>query len=124
MLISLSVFVTIPSFWIFIGLFGLQGAAGTWLALQAVTAPFYLFWVDRTLLHRGGLFQMLMSTVILPFFVALAMSFGAYQLLGEASELWRNLSVIFVAVVITFLCNLLLILRPSDRVYLLQTMAR
>jgi len=124
MLISLSVFVTIPSFSIFIGLFGLQGAAGTWLALQAVTAPFYLFWVDRTLLHLGGVFRMLVSTVIIPFSVAMAVCYAAYQLLGEASELGRNLSVIALAVAITFLCNLLLTLRPSDRVYLLQAIAR
>jgi len=119
LLISLPIFISIPLFWIFIDLFGLQGAAGSWLALHAITTLFYLFWVDRALLHIGGVVQMLISTVIIPFAVAMAVCFAAYQALGETSELGRNLSIIALAVTVTFFFNLLLTFRRSDRVYLL-----
>jgi len=121
---AFSVFLTVPSFWIFIGRFELEGAAATWLALQLVVVPLYLVWIDRTLTHVGGLLRLLVTTVLFPLAVTVTVCFAAYQLFGEGSEVWHNLIVITFAVLASLVCCLMITLRPSDRMYLLQFRAR
>jgi len=124
MYIAYSVFLTVPSFWFFIGRYGLEGAAVTWLVLQAVVVPFYLYWIDRTLVHAGGLLRMLVSTVLFPLIISVTISFTAYQLIGDMSEMWRNLAVISLAVLISLICCFMITLRRSDRILLLQALGR
>ena len=124
MIMSLSVFVTIPSFWLLIESLGLKGAAYTWLTLQALSSPFYLFWVDKTLLHIGGVIKMLLLSVILPFMLTMICCVIGNQFLGEPSELTRNLSIITLVVIVSFLANFIISLLPSGQLRLLQNIAR
>ena len=124
LVIAFTVFLTVPSYWLCIGRFGPVGAAWTWVALQAIVVPFYFAWVNRTFIRVGNLPQFLALTVLIPFAVAVTVCFAAYQLLGAATEVGRNLTVISLAVVISVVSCLMLTLRPSDRMILLRSITR
>lgn len=124
MYIAYSVFLTVPSFWFFISHFGLVGAATTWLLLQVIVVPFYFVWVDRTLVRVGSLIRLLILTVLFPLFVSVTTCFGAYQLFGEMSEVGWNLAVISLSVIFNLVCCLMITLRPSDRIFLRQSLAQ
>jgi len=115
----LSIFFTIPGYWLLVREFGVVGAAAMWLLLQSVVVPSYLVWVVRRFIGIPQLGRFLFSTILVPLFAALAVCAAAYQLLGDSTQVLRNLSVIIAAALISLICCLMLTLRPADRAYLL-----
>jgi len=87
--------------------------------LQCVVVPSYLVWVVRRFIGIPQLGRFLFSTVLVPLFAALAVCAAAYLLLGDGTQVLRNLSVIIAAALISLICCLMLTLRPADRAYLL-----
>jgi len=124
LVLSTSVFVTVPGYWFLAKEYGAAGAATMWLLLQSIVVPLYLAWVVRRLIGIPSVGRFMASTVLVPLVAALAICALGYHLLGGSGELLRNLLVIAVAIVASVGVCLRLSLAPADRAFLLGGMDR
>jgi O-antigen/teichoic acid export membrane protein len=122
--ISASIFLTVPCYWFFIGRFGPEGAAATWLVLQTIVFPFYFCWVVKSYTKFNCLPGLIFSTVLIPLTASILLAFAASRLVGEPAELARNLTVMALAAIFCTVVCLSITLRPSDRSLLMRMLAR
>ncbi len=122
LMIAASVFLTVPCYWFLIGHFGAQGAAATWLVLQAIVFPCYFTWVIRSHTTLGHPFSLIFLTVLLPFGASLLIAFAASHLLGGSEAVALNVLVMFVTAVLLVVLCLTITLRPSDRQLLIRSL--
>lgn len=124
LVIASSIFLTVPGYGIAIERFGAQGAAGTWLVLQACIFPLYFCWVlkSHTGLERG--LHLLYSTVLLPLAAAWLVAFAASHLIGAPDIPFRNIAIMAGAALVCTGACAWLTLRPCDRSLLMKMLNR
>ncbi|MGY0038970.1 lipopolysaccharide biosynthesis protein [Pedobacter sp. NJ-S-72] len=72
----LSLFVSVPAYWLSVSIYGPKGAAITWCIIQTVTTPIFLYFVVNKFLKEISFMKLFFRQLILPAAVAIATAYG------------------------------------------------
>lgn len=111
----ISLFVTLPGYWITTKYYGTIGAAYVFCGVQTISTLVYLFFIEKKFLNRKGIGTIYLRQILLPMLISLSIAFG-FSLIPDLLTNSRIYSFILIGIftTITFTVTLLILVPVRD----------
>lgn len=111
----ISLFITIPGYWIATKQYGAIGAAYVFCIAQTIITLVYVFIIGRKFLERKGLSTIYLKQILLPILISICVAW-VFSLLPNLVEYGRIISLVFIGFItlVTVIINTLLLIPLTD----------
>ena len=116
----LSLFITLPGYWIAVKIYGAMGAAGVFCLIQTITSGIYIYIINKKFL-KESLYSLYIKQIFVPLLVSFFISFLFYSLpFLKINNKLILLSYIGLSTISTIIITSLVILPKNERNKLLK----
>jgi O-antigen/teichoic acid export membrane protein len=99
----LSLFISIPGYWISVSYLGPKGAAITWCIIQTITMPLYLYYIHKKFLKEYSYSSLIFNNILFPACSAIAIGFIISLLIPHLQNRIGELALIGLATLLTLI---------------------
>lgn len=97
----LSLFISIPGYWLSVSYLGPKGAAMTWCVIQSLTTPVYLYYIHKKFLREYSYLNLIFKNILFPAGTAIAVGFVISLLVPHLQNRIAELILIGISTLFT-----------------------
>jgi O-antigen/teichoic acid export membrane protein len=117
----ISIFFTIPTYWLAISSFGSKGAAISWMLLQIVVTPIYIYFINKKFLVGFSAISLIVKQLLLSFIVSITTVYLLFMFLPTQNNKFIDIIIIgFISLITLLLTGIIVIPKKEFNKFFLE----